>query len=205
MTDKLPLFMITAAEVAQKEGITKQAVTKMVRKFVEDHSLPVERDGRNRIVKFSLAHFEAYREQFGNSEQTAAARLTSIGPEIQSEATHTLSLDNSTSRDEALRRDAWLTLEKKAVLWELELGRLIVREALEVALQNCGKEIQNVINRLPNSADDIALAMTKEGEHGVRTILRKISFRMGNEIADRLEAIASGAPKSDELDIEIDA
>lgn len=70
MTD----VMSTPGEIAARDGVTKQAVTKIVRQLVEKHGLPVERDGRDRVVRFSLAHYDHYRGEFASSEKVTAAR-----------------------------------------------------------------------------------------------------------------------------------
>jgi hypothetical protein len=62
-----------------------------------------------------------------------------------------------------------------------------------------GGEVQAIIKRLPNKADALALAVSKEGVHGVRSLLRQIAFEMSNEIADKLEQIAQTSPESDPL------
>lgn len=183
--------MATPGEVAARDGVTKQAVTKLVRQLVEKHSLPVERDGRDRIVRFSLAHYDHYRGEFASSEKTAAARKDA--PPAPS-----ASLLSSTSRDEALRQDAWLKVARQRILRQEEMGALIRADRTREALTVCGREIQSLINRLQNKADDMAMAVSREGAHGLRVLLRTISFDLNREIADRLAAIVDQAAEHDD-------
>jgi hypothetical protein len=181
--------MATPGEVAARDGVTKQAVTKIVRQLVEKHGLPVERDGRDRIVRFSLAHYDHYRGEFASSEKVATARRE---PQPSSLATQ-----SSTSRDEALRQEAWLKVGRQKILHQEEIGHLIRADRTREALTVCGREIQASIARLQNKADDMAHAVSREGAHGLRVLLRQIAFELNTEIADKLSAIVDSAAEHD--------
>lgn len=181
--------MATPAEVAARDGVTKQAVTKLVRRLVEDHDLPVERDGRERIVRFSLAHYDHYRGEFASSEKVAAARK---------EAPAAQPANSSTSRDEALRQEAWLKVGREKIRRQEQIGQLVRADRMRDALTVCGREIQSSIARLQNKADDMALAVSREGSHGLRVLLRQIAFDLNTEIADSLGAIIEKAAEHDD-------
>lgn len=181
--------MVTPADVAARDKVTKQAVTKLVRQMVEKHGLPVERDGRDRVVRFSLAHYDHYRGEFASSEKVAAARNAPAAPPPQ---------NSSTSRDEALRQEAWLKVGREKIRRQEEIGQLIRADRTRDALTVCGREIQNIIARLQNKADDMALAVSREGAHGLRVLLRQISFDLNTEIAEKLAAIVEAAALHDE-------
>lgn len=182
--------MVAPGEVASRDGVTKQAVTKLVRRFVEEHDLPVERDGRGRIVRFSLAHYDHFRGEFASSEKVAAARK---------ERAPAPPANSSTSRDEALRQEAWLKVTREKLRRQEEIGQLIRADRTREALIVCGREIQSSIARLQNRADDMALAVSREGAHGLRVLLRQIAFELNSEIADRLGKIVEAAAQHDEL------
>ncbi|MGS1093101.1 hypothetical protein ACVCNR_00770 [Aquamicrobium terrae] len=182
--------MTTPAEVAARDGVTKQAVTKLVRRLVEEHDLPVERDGRDRIVRFSLAHYDHYRGEFASSEKVAAARKDA--PSIQP-------ANSSTSRDEALRQEAWLKVGREKLRRQEHIGQLVRADRMRDALTVCGREIQSSIARLQNKADDMALAVSREGSHGLRVLLRQIAFDLNMEIAGRLAAIVETAAEHDDV------
>lgn len=183
-------LMATPAEVASRDGVTKQAVTKIVRRLVDEHDLPVDRDRRGRVVRFSLAHYDHYRGEFASSEKVAAARREK--PAAPTE-------NSSTSRDEALRQEAWLKVGREKIRRQEEIGQLIRADRTREALTICGREIQASIARLQNKADDMALAVSKEGAHGLRVLLRQISFDINTEIADRLAAIVETAADHDDV------
>lgn len=180
--------MAAPGEVAARDGVTKQAVTKLVRRFVDEHGLPVERDGRGRIVRFSLAHYDHYRGEFASSEKVAAARKET--PPVQP-------ANSSTSRDEALRQEAWLKVGREKLRRQEQVGDLIRADRTREALIVCGREIQSSIARLQNKADDMAMAVSREGAHGLRVLLRQIAFDLNKEIADKLAAIVETAAEHD--------
>ncbi|MES0049259.1 hypothetical protein [Mesorhizobium sp. M0053] len=183
------IVMAAPADVAARDGITKQAVTKLVRRLVEEHGLPVERDGRDRIMRFSLAHYDHYRGEFASSEKIAAARKDP--PSSQPE-------NSSTSRDEALRQEAWLKVGREKLRRQEHIGQLVRADRMREALIVCGREIQSSIARLQNKADDMAMAVSREGSHGLRVLLRDIAFEMNSEIAERLAGIVENAAEHDE-------
>lgn len=184
------IVMATPADVAARDGVTKQAVTKLVRRLVEDHSLPVERDGRDRIMRFSLAHYDHYRGEFASSEKVTAARKDAPSPS---------SANSSTSRDEALRQEAWLKVGREKLRRQEQVGQLVRADRMREALIVCGREIQSSIARLQNKADDMALAVSREGSHGLRVLLRTVAFDLNTEIAERLRAIVEHAAENDEV------
>ncbi|MDQ0314839.1 hypothetical protein [Amorphus orientalis] len=191
MDDTASHVMVTPGEVAERDGVSKQAVTKIVRQLVDKHDLPVERDGRDRIARFSLAHYDHHRGQFASSARTTAARGSAAGGKETAAA-------NSDSRDEALRREAWLRLDRAVLQQQEELKKLVRADKLQEGLSGAGRKIQSVVARLPNRADDMALAVSREGSQGLRTLLRTIAAEINREIADELDALARAAPVNDD-------
>ena len=182
--------MAAPGEVAARDGVTKQAVTKLVRRFVDEHNLPVERDGRGRIIRFSLAHYDHFRGEFASSEKVAAARKET--PVVQPTV-------SSTSRDEALRQEAWLKVGREKLRRQEQVGQLVRADMMREALTVCGREIQSSIARLQNRADDMAMAVSREGAHGLRVLLRQIAFDLNKEIADKLVGIFEAAAENDDV------
>lgn len=185
-------IMVAPAHVAERDKVTKQAVTKLVRELADKSGLPVERDGRGRIVRFSLAHFDHLRERFSSSEKVSAARASSTAS-VQRPST--VSAENS--RDEALRQEAWLKVGRERLRQQEVAGNLVRADMLAEALVRAGREIQSTVARLPNSADDLALAVSKEGAHGLRVALREKAFEVNTKIAELLANLAVQAREHD--------
>lgn len=183
--DSAAHVMWSPGQIAERDGVSKQAVSKMLGKLVADHGIPVERDSRGRIATVSVAHYDHHRGVFGNSAKTPS-RATSPQQMVESD-----------SRDEAARQREWLALDRDRLKHQAEAGAVIRADKEAEALGIAGRAIQSEVNRLQNKADDVALAVSKEGVHGARLILREIAFDLNTRIADALAAIAATAPELD--------
>ncbi|MBY2911368.1 hypothetical protein [Rhizobium leguminosarum] len=192
MTD----VMWSIAQIAERDGVSKAAVSKAAKKLIEDKpDTPVDRDSQGRIMRLSLAHYDHHRQRHVNP---AKAKAEIRAPDQTGDAGAPKE-DPSSSFDEARRQTEWLKLGRERIRHQEELGQLLRSDKIDQALRTAGLEIQAVIKRLSNRADDLALAVSKEGVHGARVLLRTIAFEMGNEIADRLEAVSKTAPRMDDL------
>ena len=191
------LIMWSAVEVAARDGVSKQAVSKQIKSLLEAKpETPVERDGRGRVIKVSLAHYDEFRQRFVNPLK-ASAPLRSIDTEQpQPQAPLT---DATDSLNEARRQSEWLKVGREKIRHQEELGQLIRKDRMVDAALMVGAEIKLVVARLQNRADDLAHAVSREGASGARVLLRRIAFELGNEIADKLAAIADASPEADPL------
>jgi len=191
------LIMWSAVEVAARDGVSKQAVSKQIKSLLEAKpDTPVERDGRGRVIKVSLAHYDEFRQRFVNPLK-ASAPLRSIDTE-QSQPQASLA-DATDSLNEARRQSEWLKVGREKIRHQEELGQLIRKDRMVDAVLMVGAEIKLVVARLQNRADDVAHAVSREGASGARVLLRRIAFELGNEIADKLAAIADASPEADPL------
>lgn len=190
MEAEAPKVMLTVSEIAERGGISKQAVSKVVQSLVQNHGIPVERDGRGRIARVSVAHWDHHRSQFANP-----AKLV----EQRSEPAPRPPVGGSPdSFEEARRLGEWLKVERERIRQAEEGGKLFRADRIVEALAMTGREIQSAIGKLPNRADDLAVAVSREGVHGLRVLLREIAFELSSTIADKLAAIASESPVQDE-------
>ncbi len=178
-------IMWSAAEIAARDGVSKQAVSKSVQSIIAmNPNVPTEQDTRGRITKISLAHYDHYRERFMNPAKMA---------------TPILKQTDADSFEEARRLNEWMKLQREKVRHEEECLQLMRSDKVNDAITLAKREIAIIIDRLPNYADELAKIVAKEGVHGVRVALRKITFDLCNSIADRLEQMASEAPEFDPL------
>jgi hypothetical protein len=188
------LVMYSVAQIADRDKVSKQAVSKAVKKLLDERpDTPVVRGNQGQVLQVSLAHYDEYRQRFVNPAKATAP--------IRSISTGTIGgpVDPSDSFDEARRQNEWLKLGRERIKHQEDLKQLVRKDKLEEANRIIAREIQNIVKRLPNNADQIALAVSKEGVHGVRVLLRTIAFDLGNAIADRLVAVSGEAPETDEL------
>lgn len=186
MSDE-PKVMWSIGQIAERDGISKQAVSKIVKKLVSDHGIPVDRDGRGRISAVSLAHYDHHRDRFTNPAKQQPAGQEKTKPAAPAD-----------SFEEARRQREWLALERAKIEHQVEIGQLVRMDGLVSALETTGREIQSLVAKVEHRADDLAIAVSKEGSHGLRLALRKALFETNNRIAERLSEIAGEAPKGDQ-------
>lgn len=191
--------MWSIAQIAARDGVSKAAVSKTVKKLAEDRpDTPIERGAQGRVVALSLAHYDHYRQRFVNPAK-ASAPLRAADGRDEGRTFQDLPVRDADSFEEAKRQSEWLKVGREKIRHQEDCGELIRKDKNDQAVAMVGALIQSIIKRLPNRADTIALAVSKEGVHGVRVLLRQIAFEMSNEIADELEAIAAASPESDPL------
>jgi hypothetical protein len=189
------IIMTSAIEIASRDGVSKQAVSKQIKSLLDAKpETPVEVDGRGRVLKVSLAHYDEHRQRFVNP-----AKATAPIRSIENASSTASAIAPGDTFDEARRQSEWLKVGREKIRHQEEVGQLIRKDRLSDAVKVAGTEIKTVVNRLQNKADDLALAVSREGVHGVRVLLRKIAFDLGNEIADKLGVIAEAAPETDAL------
>lgn len=190
MDDAAPRVMWSVSQIAERDGVSKQAVSKTVQSLIEKHGLPVERDMRGRVARVSLAAYDHHRGLFVNPAKVAGSNGAPPKPPGGE-------VPRGDSFDEARRQNEWLKVEREKLAQAEERGKLLRTDKLGDALDRIGREIQSLNAKLPNKADDIALAGAKEGVHGVRVALRDIAFEMNSRIAALLADIAEAAPAND--------
>lgn len=188
MKDDLSQNLIkwSAAEIAARDGVTKQAVSKTVQAILAVmEGVPVERDGRGRVLRISLAHYDHHRERFMNPAKMATPPAEKTFP--------------ADSFEEAKRQSEWMKVGREKIRLDEDVSALIRTDKVNEAVLTITHEISLIVHRLQNRADELAAIIAKEGIHGARVALRTIAFDMGNEIADRLEALSAEAPEFDPL------
>jgi len=187
--------MWSLGQIADRDGVSKPAISKQIKKLIEAKpETPAELDGLGRVLRISLAHYDEYRQRFVNP-----AKATAPIRSIETASSSAPAIPPGDTFDEARRQSEWLKVGRERIRHQEEIGQLIRKDRLSDAVKVAGTEIKTVVNRLQNKADDLALAVSREGVHGVRVLLRKIAFDLGNEIADKLGVIAEAAPEFDPL------
>lgn len=178
--------MWTAARVAERDGISKQAVTKKVRDLAERHHLLVERNTLGAIVSFNVVQYDHLRGKLGDPSKAQAPRREAP---LQAPANE--------SYDEALRQKTWHEAEKRRLELAEIKGELVRKDMVEAALEQVCERIVHVIDRLPRAADEISAAVAKDGTHGARVHLKLLASRMREDIAAALAEMSQAAPVED--------
>jgi len=178
--------MMTIAEISQRDGVSKAAVSTQVKKLVE-RGLKVTRDARGYVSAVNVAQYDQIRERIGDpSKDQRPADLES----------ETRAPD---SYDEALRRRTWYEAERKRLELEEQIGKLIRVEELGAATDEIGGAIVAIMSQLPNETDALAAVVAREGTHGLRIALKTLENRLRRDIAKALSALAQRWPGAPEV------
>ncbi|MEH7848462.1 hypothetical protein [Rhizobium laguerreae] len=171
------LVMSTISQIAARDRVSKAAVSKAVKKMFEKMpDTPVERGSQGQVVRVSLAHYDHFRDRF-----MSIAGLP-VGQQALSPGSAGAQVDPSESFNEARRRNEWLKLERERLRQQVESGLLIDKAGIEGVTKTRCREIQARINRLPNIADGLALAISREGAFGARRCLSDHAAKLSAEI-----------------------
>lgn len=181
--------MWAIGRIAERDGVTKQAVSKHVKRLVEQHALSVERDGQGRIAAVNVAEYDHLRGRFGDPSKAQAPAPAAGADQVDLPLAPTKPA-NPESYDEAIRQKTWLAAEKSRLeLAELK-GELLRASAVAGAVVRCGEDIARIIDRLPNAADDLAVAVARDGVHGLRVTLKNLARRMRIDVAAAMDTLA---------------
>jgi len=167
--------MSSIAEIARRDGVSKPTVSNKVKRLVEQHGLTVERDGQGRVAAVNVAEFDYLLNRYSDpSKAQAPARDEPVAP-------------NNESYDEALRLKTWHEAERKRLELAQMAGELVRAAEIRDAIAASAVTIAQIVDRLPNAADDLAAAVAREGSHGLRVALKKLAVSMREEIARALD------------------
>ena len=161
------------AQIAERDGISKQAVSKKVKALVRDYGLAVETDLRGAVRKVDVVQYDQLRGITDNPSKRQAPSRNDVPPENE-------------SYNEALRVKTWHEARRRELDLERERGNLVKVQEIAAGLEACQETIGQIVERLPNVTDDLANVVAREGSHGLRRALRKVASDLRSDIADAL-------------------
>jgi DNA-binding Lrp family transcriptional regulator len=174
--------MLSIAEIADRDGVSRPAVSQRVKRLVELHDLQVELDERGRVGAVNVAQYDLLRERNGDPSKD------------QRPSQPTEPVRVADSYDEALRQKTWYEATRKGLELDEQIGKLVRVDELAQAAADCGAEIAAIVGRIEGEADVLAAAGMRDGPHGLRVALKQIKARMLGEIAVALDNLAKLKP-----------
>lgn len=177
--------MWTIAQIAERDGVSKQAISKAVQRLVERHGLAVERDAQGRVATVNVVAFDQLRGRYSDPSKAQAPRVPAP---IVDDAPPVSSTE---SYDEALRQKTWHEAESKRLALATAKGELVKVVELDDAVVLLADALVGVFDELPARADDIATAVTRGGLPALRNLLKKITAEQRARAADALQQLAS--------------
>ncbi|AZO77728.1 hypothetical protein B5U98_24095 [Bosea sp. Tri-39] len=183
--------MWTVSRIAERDGVTRQAISKHVARMVEHHSLDVSRDSRGRVSAVNIVHFDDLRRRFGDSGKVRAAdaERSALPSESEPKPGSDDTLDG-TRRIKILYEIEGLRLRQAE-----EAGALLRKDMIEDGLDRLAEEIGRIVD-LPQHADVIAAAAGKS-LHELRIVLKRLTIEMRTAISAQAAALAAAAPQRD--------
>ena len=136
-------LMWRASQVAKRDGISVQAVTRKVRHLAEKHGLTIERDSRGRIVAFNIAQYDHLRNRYADPSKAQVASAPSMD-------------GTANSYDEALRQKTWIEAERARLKLDEERGEL---------RETCRTSRRSGTMRRTNRQDGISLRQLRRRAH----------------------------------------
>lgn len=180
--------MWSIGEIAERDGVSKPAVSRKVAQLVERNGLSVERDERGRVAKVNVAEYDHLRGRFDDPSKAQRPQAPIQAPSIT---------PAGESYDEALRQKTWTEAERARLRLEEEKGDLIRRGDHAAACSRFGEVLIRIVKSLVNCADDHAVVVARDGANGLRKAYKELTDRQLNEMADALVQLAalSSAPE----------
>src|SRR5574337_508892 len=145
--------MLTVADLAARDQISKQAVSVHVKKLVERHGLRVERDAQGRVAWIDVDQYDALRRKVANPSKAQAPQPPTAAAPRKWNGEDNLFPD---SYDEALRQKTWHDAELKRLAVEQAQGRLVDAGEEADGLDRAAALIREAVDRRENEADELA-------------------------------------------------
>lgn len=170
--------MLSIAEIASRDGVSKPGVSRRVKQLRES-GLHVELDHQGRVALVDAVQYDALRSRFADPSK-AQAPASVPAPEAAGE-----------SYEEARRVLTWTQARRAELELQASEGKYVPVEALQDATDRLSETIVEIVDRLPQAADDLAAAVAHDGVAGLRKALKKLSLEFRTEIADALVMLAN--------------
>lgn len=178
--------LMTIGELAAREGVTKQAISKTVKRLIEHHRLAVERDARGRVAKVDRESFDRLRHIHGDSSK----RHEPPAPEP-------IVLPTNATLDGARREQIVEATRLTRLRLAAEAEALVRVDRVEEAANRLAEEIARQVDILP-FLDDLIAAYQREDMHGVRMAAKRANEQMRARIAEACAQLAQAAPARDD-------
>lgn len=175
---------VTCAELANRKGVSRQAVAKRVSQLERDGRIQTRREGKNRLV--DLAAYDRAVGEVGDAikEQSAASKREKSSPALRD------------AQADRARYEARL----KALDLAERMGSVLPiggKHGVEEAVKEIGMALARDADGLMRYADEVATAVSKDGVAGARRALKDIGNRFRATFAGSLVKIANAGREAE--------
>ena len=177
---------LSITALAVRDGVSKQAISKRVLRF-EAEGLVSTRHSRHgdkfvNVAEFDSAIADGFLPQQQSADTVRERRFEESAPARLGDPTLT---DAQTAKVLAESEIRKLDLAERRRL-TLPIGG---EHGVEAAMTRAAGEIARALDRIPARSADVTAAARKEGEHGVRRLLRQLVFDVRTVAATALQAL----------------
>lgn len=173
------VLMLSIAALAERDGVKKSGVSRRV-KQLRANGLHVELDGLGRVALVNSVQYDEMRKRYDDPSKAQAPKAPA--PQLEGA---------NETYDEARRVLTWTEAERAKLKLEAEQKLYVKVDELEAAVDAIGEAIVEIVDRLPQTADDLAAAVARDGVAGLRTALKKMAHEWRTEIADAMAMLAN--------------
>jgi hypothetical protein len=189
---------MTAAAIAVRDGVTRQAVSKQVARLVERHGLEVTRDASGRITAINAAHYDHLLGRYGDATKSHRSAMAATPAPIDppnTPAPPPRATDDTDTLDGARRQKIAFETEHLRLTLAEKSGQLVSFESMQAALVRLAEEVIRIID-LGQHADTLHRA-AHAGAHDHRVALKRLTADIRTRLAERFDAMALAAPERD--------
>jgi hypothetical protein len=179
----------TVSVIAGERGVSVPAISKMVKRLIDQHGLEVKRAANGNVALVNRVHFDRLRGDVGDSAMQRPPRVTADEPS-SAPGEHTL--------DGARHRAILLGNEQRRLALCEEARLLVRRDEMSAALGRMAEQLGRVVD-LSQHADAISAAYSKAGLHGLRIELKRLTHSIRTEMANVCSVLQTAAPETDDL------
>lgn len=168
---------MTISDIARSKGVSKQAISKRVDRFVAAGALATRKGARGAVL-VNLAAYDRAAGEVGDAIREMAQAATTSQP------------DASLAREQARR----ISYQADLAEMDREERRLNLLRADDVvaSMTRCAEKLVSAIDRIPSRAGDITAAVAREGEQGARSFLKTLAHEIRVLLARELRMLESG-------------
>ncbi|MFL9827204.1 MarR family transcriptional regulator [Rhodoplanes sp. SY1] len=187
---------LTISEIARRRGVDKAGVSRRVSRLVRDGKLST-RPGPRGTKLVNLAAYDHALGETTDFDKVLGAETRRLLAEPEAAGDVAAPLPTADAGEAGRLRTAKADRE----VYEAELAKLALAEKRKLVLPIAGKhgieeamvrvaqKMVAVIDRLPARAGDIAAAATREGEFGVRKLLKELAHQMRETIGREMKLL----------------
>lgn len=191
MTAVASEVMWTVTRIAERDGVSRQAISKQVARLIEQHGLDVARDGRGRVSAVNIVHLDDLRRRFGDSGKVHAVPDRPASPEPDPTGGSDATIDGA-RRIKIIHETEMIRLRMAE-----DAGDLVRLDRINDATDRLVEELGRLVDMLQH-ADQIAAAFQRGGLHELRILLKRLTGETRTAIAESFAALARNAPAKDE-------